>query len=181
MLDSGIFAGVETVRNVTDTGCAAFVLSMLARTNAAQIIPGSGGDLVMTAFHVMAGAEGTVAHPGIRKIGVSDVFDALSRGWADFREKPSHYVFLGLIYPIAGVVLAAWSSGANMLPLLYPLASGFALIGRSRRSVSTRSAGGAKRAWIRRGVMPSTSGIRRQCRRSWRSRPCCSCCLLPGW
>lgn len=83
----------------------------------------------MTAFHVMAGAEGTVAHPGIRKIGVSDVFDALSRGWADFREKPSHYVFLGLIYPIAGVVLAAWSSGANMLPLLYPLASGFALIG----------------------------------------------------
>lgn len=83
----------------------------------------------MTAFHVMAGAEGTVAHPGIRRIGVSDVFDALSRGWADFREKPSHYVFLGLIYPIAGVVLAAWSSGANMLPLLYPLASGFALIG----------------------------------------------------
>lgn len=83
----------------------------------------------MTAFHVMAGAEGTVAHPGIRRIGVSDVFDALSRGWADFREKPSHYVFLGLIYPIAGVVLAAWSSGADMLPLLYPLASGFALIG----------------------------------------------------
>jgi uncharacterized membrane protein len=83
----------------------------------------------MTAFHVMAGAEGTVAHPGIRKIGVSDVFDALARGWDDFCEKPSHYVFLGLIYPIAGVVLAAWSSGANMLPLLYPLVSGFALIG----------------------------------------------------
>ncbi|MDQ0320468.1 putative membrane protein [Pararhizobium capsulatum DSM 1112] len=83
----------------------------------------------MTAFHVMAGAEGTVAHPGIRKITVSDVFEALYRGWDDFCEKPSHYVFLGLIYPIAGVVLAAWSSGANMLPLLYPLASGFALIG----------------------------------------------------
>ncbi len=83
----------------------------------------------MTAFHVMAGANAELVHPGIRKIAVSDVFDALRLGWEDFRAKPSHYVFLCLIYPIAGVVLAAWSSGANMLPLLYPLASGFALLG----------------------------------------------------
>ncbi|KQT00480.1 MULTISPECIES: DUF2189 domain-containing protein [unclassified Rhizobium] len=83
----------------------------------------------MTAFHVMAGSGAELAHPGIRTISVSDVFDALRLGWEDFRAKPSHYVFLCLIYPIAGVVLAAWSSGANMLPLLYPLASGFALLG----------------------------------------------------
>ena len=57
------------------------------------------------------------------------MFDALRLGLDDFREKPSHYVFLCLIYPIAGVVLMTWSAGANMLPLLYPLASGFALIG----------------------------------------------------
>ncbi|HTO30068.1 MAG TPA: DUF2189 domain-containing protein [Pararhizobium sp.] len=83
----------------------------------------------MTAFHVMAGSGAELVHPGIRKIAVSDVFDALRLGWEDFRAKPSHYVFLCLIYPIAGVVLAAWSSGANMLPILYPLASGFALLG----------------------------------------------------
>ncbi len=83
----------------------------------------------MTAFHVMAGSNAELVHPGIRKIAVPDVFDALRLGWEDFRVKPSHYVFLCLIYPIAGVVLAAWSSGANMLPLLYPLASGFALLG----------------------------------------------------
>ena len=83
----------------------------------------------MTTFHVLAGSSTTIEHPVIRKIGIADVFDALRLGWQDFNAKPSHYVFLCLIYPIAGVVLATWSSGANMLPILYPLASGFALLG----------------------------------------------------
>ncbi|WEX87001.1 DUF2189 domain-containing protein [Sinorhizobium garamanticum] len=83
----------------------------------------------MTTFHVLSGANARASHPGIRKIGIADVFDALRLGFNDFREKPSHYVFLCLIYPIAGAVLITWSAGANMLPLLYPLASGFALIG----------------------------------------------------
>lgn len=83
----------------------------------------------MTAFHVMAGSGADMEHPAIRKIAVADVFDALRLGWDDFRAKPSHYVFLCLIYPIAGIVLATWSSGANMLPILYPLASGFAMLG----------------------------------------------------
>ena len=51
------------------------------------------------------------------------------RGIDDFMVKPSHIVFLCLIYPIVGVVLAAWTSGNNALPLLFPLVSGFALIG----------------------------------------------------
>ena len=83
----------------------------------------------MTAFHVMAGADSGFVRPAVRKIGFSDIVDALRLGWDDFREKPSHYVFLCLMYPIAGVVLVAWSSGANMLPLVYPLMSGFALLG----------------------------------------------------
>jgi uncharacterized membrane protein len=83
----------------------------------------------MTAFHVLAGSRTEIEHLEIRRISVADVFDALRLGWQDFNAKPSHYVFLCLIYPIAGVVLATWSSGVNMLPLLYPLASGFALLG----------------------------------------------------
>ena len=83
----------------------------------------------MTSFHVIAGASETLEHTKIRKIGVSDLFDALKRGVDDFMVKPSHIVFLGLIYPLVGVVLAAWTSGANALPLLFPLVSGFALIG----------------------------------------------------
>ncbi|WP_439627517.1 DUF2189 domain-containing protein [Shinella sp.] len=83
----------------------------------------------MATFHVMAGPDSVVARPAIRRIGLSDVWDALARGFDDFRAKPSHYVFLSLIYPISGVVLVTWSSGANLLPLIFPLIAGFALLG----------------------------------------------------
>ena len=83
----------------------------------------------MAGFHVIAGASETLEHTAIRKIGIHDLVDALKRGIDDFMVKPSHIVFLFLIYPIVGVVLAAWTSGNNALPLLFPLVSGFALIG----------------------------------------------------
>ena len=83
----------------------------------------------MTAFHVMAGAHEGLARPAVRKISAQDVAEALRLGWNDFSEKPSHYVFLCLIYPIAGIFLAVWSTGANLMPLLFPLMSGFALLG----------------------------------------------------
>ncbi|MEK1888970.1 MAG: DUF2189 domain-containing protein [Phyllobacterium sp.] len=83
----------------------------------------------MAQFHVIAGANETNVYPGVRQIGVADVFAALREGLDDFWDKPSHYVFLCLIYPIAGLVLIRWTSGANLLPLLFPLMSGFALVG----------------------------------------------------
>ncbi|MCR6499585.1 DUF2189 domain-containing protein [Shinella sp. CPCC 101442] len=83
----------------------------------------------MATFHVMAGSGDMAARPAVRRIGMSDIWDALARGFDDFRAKPSHYVFLSLIYPICGVVLITWSSGANMLPLIFPLIAGFALLG----------------------------------------------------
>ncbi len=83
----------------------------------------------MTAFHVMSGASDGFVRPVVRKIDAADVFDALKLGFRDFLDKPSHYVFLCLIYPVAGLVLAVWSTGANLLPLLFPLMSGFALLG----------------------------------------------------
>ena len=83
----------------------------------------------MAGFHVIAGASETLEHIAVRKISISDLIDALKRGVDDFMVKPSHIVFLCLIYPIVGVVLAAWTVGNNALPLLFPLVSGFALIG----------------------------------------------------
>lgn len=84
----------------------------------------------MANFHVYAaGTDSGVEHPGIRRIGVADVFDAIRLGFEDFWEKPSHYVFLGLIYPIVGVILITWTSGGNALQLIYPLVTGFALVG----------------------------------------------------
>ncbi|NLS16430.1 DUF2189 domain-containing protein [Rhizobium sp. P40RR-XXII] len=83
----------------------------------------------MAAFHVMADASGEFARPEVMKITVADLMDALRSGLDDFKDKPSHYVFLCLMYPIAGFFLVMWSSNADLLPLLYPLISGFALVG----------------------------------------------------
>jgi uncharacterized membrane protein len=80
-------------------------------------------------FHVLAGNEKSVGEIQVRQIEISDVFEALRLGIADFWDKPSHYVFLCLIYPIAGIVLMTWTSGGNAFQLVYPLLSGFALLG----------------------------------------------------
>jgi uncharacterized membrane protein len=67
--------------------------------------------------------------PAIRRIGVNDLGAALALGWDDFRAIPSQLFFLCIIYPV--VALAFWklAAGYGLLPLFYPLASGFALIG----------------------------------------------------
>ncbi len=83
----------------------------------------------MTNFHVVAGPKGVVEHPAIRRISVDDLGLALRQGLNDFLSQPSHLVFIGLIYPVVGLLLAFWASNADLLPLLYPLMSGFALIG----------------------------------------------------
>lgn len=67
--------------------------------------------------------------PSVRSIGVSDLKYALAKGLEDFRAMPTHVVFLSLIYPIAGLALWRATFGYDVVPLLYPLAAGFALIG----------------------------------------------------
>src|SRR5258705_1661713 len=42
---------------------------------------------------------------------------------------PSHVIFLAIIYPVAGLFLARLTFGYHVLPLLFPLAAGYALIG----------------------------------------------------
>jgi uncharacterized membrane protein len=83
----------------------------------------------MAQAHVIMGATDAQANPTIRRIGMADLKDALARGLDDFLAMPSHAVFLCLIYPVVGFVLARLVLGANVLPLLFPLAAGFALIG----------------------------------------------------
>jgi uncharacterized membrane protein len=74
-------------------------------------------------------AQGEAAGPIIRTIRLSDLQDALRLGWDDFKAVPSHAVVLCVIYPILGIVLARVVLGYSILPLLFPLAAGFALIG----------------------------------------------------
>ena len=53
----------------------------------------------------------------------------LRRGWEDFKAVPSHAIILCIIYPVLGLVLARTVLGYSVLPLLFPLAAGFALLG----------------------------------------------------
>lgn len=83
----------------------------------------------MANFHVYLGQDVRADLPVIRKVAPSDIKDALVKGFDDFRAMPSHLLFLALIYPLCGIVLAYVTSQQNLLQLLFPLASGFALVG----------------------------------------------------
>lgn len=65
----------------------------------------------------------------VRKIALNDLGDSLRLGWEDFKAVPTHAIILALIYPVLGIVLARVVLGYSILPLLFPLAAGFALLG----------------------------------------------------
>jgi uncharacterized membrane protein len=69
------------------------------------------------------------AGPVIRRIGLSDLRDALRLGWEDFKAVPTHAIILCVIYPVLGIVIARTVLGYSILPLLFPLAAGFTLLG----------------------------------------------------
>ena len=83
----------------------------------------------MAQIHIIGGAGERLEIPAIRKIGISDLADALAKGWDDFSAMPSHAIFLCLIYPLVGIFMIGLAFGYSVLPLLFPLAAGFALIG----------------------------------------------------
>jgi uncharacterized membrane protein len=78
---------------------------------------------------VILPAEPSGDLPVVRSIGPIDLRYALTKGLDDFRAMPTHVLFLSLIYPIVGIALAGATFGYDVVPLLYPLAAGFALIG----------------------------------------------------
>ncbi|MFZ1885870.1 MAG: DUF2189 domain-containing protein [Rhodoplanes sp.] len=83
----------------------------------------------MPILHVMTGASEVPVVPVVRKIGFADIKDALAKGIDDFMAAPTQLIFLGIIYPIVGLFLARLAFGYQVLPLLFPLVAGYALIG----------------------------------------------------
>jgi len=83
----------------------------------------------MALTDIMLPSETSGALPQVRKIAASDLRDALRKGLDDFWAMPTHIIFLGLIYPIVGVLIWRAAFGYDLIPLLYPLAAGFALLG----------------------------------------------------
>jgi uncharacterized membrane protein len=67
--------------------------------------------------------------PGLRRIGFGELAIALRRGWADFLSAPTQLVFLGVLYPLIGLLAATLAAGRDVMHLLFPMAAGFALVG----------------------------------------------------
>ena len=83
----------------------------------------------MAYSHTLVGASTSPQRLVISRITPSDLFGALARGFDDFAAMPSHAVFLCVIYPLLGLLLIAMTLGNSMLPLAFPIAAGFALVG----------------------------------------------------
>ncbi len=83
----------------------------------------------MAYSHLLLGAGEAPAEFTVNRIGFSDLKDALRRGLDDFYAMPTHAMFLCAIYPILGLLIARLAFGYSILPLLYPLVTGFALVG----------------------------------------------------
>jgi uncharacterized membrane protein len=90
--------------------------------------------------------------PAVRRIEVADLREVLARGVEDFGAYRTDVIFICIIYPLAGLILARLAAGYDMLPLVFPLASGFALIGPVAAvglyEMSRRREQGAEITWI---------------------------------
>jgi uncharacterized membrane protein len=67
--------------------------------------------------------------PQVRRLEVADLWSSLRKGFADFAAARDDVVFIAIIYPLAGLLLAAFALRYDLLPMIFPLVSGFALIG----------------------------------------------------
>ena len=83
----------------------------------------------MAMSHVIIGAGEGPAQLAVRTVSFADLKEALAKGVEDFSAMPSHATFLCIIYPVAGLVLGRLAIGYDVLPLLFPLMAGFALVG----------------------------------------------------
>jgi len=66
--------------------------------------------------------------PAVQRITGADLRDVLREGFKDFGAYRTDVIFLCLLYPVVGLVLSRMIWGYGMVPLLFPLISGFALI-----------------------------------------------------
>jgi uncharacterized membrane protein len=84
---------------------------------------------VERAGHALRGPTRDAPAPAVRRIAMADLKDVLAKGISDFAAYRTDVMFLCIIYPVAGLLLAWLAFGYDLLQLVFPLAFGFALIG----------------------------------------------------
>ena len=132
-------ASQEHIRNPIEWGCDHIALAALTLGSLGRSLRGSQESL-------------NTPLPAVCRIKVADLRDVLIKGLDDFGAYRTDVIFLCLIYPVVGLMLAWLTFGQEMLPLLFPLASGFALVGPvaavSLYEMSRRREQGAHITWL---------------------------------
>lgn len=105
-----------TIRNPVEWGVDQFRHAALAFESAGRV-----GRRTLDTLHSPP--------PAVRRIAVSDLGDVFAKGFDDFMAFRTDVIFVCVIYPLVGLVLARLAFGYDLLPLIFPLASGFALLG----------------------------------------------------
>jgi uncharacterized membrane protein len=89
--------------------------------------------------------------PAVQRITAADLRQVLRQGFEDFGAYRTDVIFLCLLYPLVGLVLSRMIWGYGMVPLVFPLASGFALIAPffavGLYEMSRRREAGVNRGW----------------------------------
>ncbi len=106
----------DHIRNPIEWGCDQIRLAALSVGSLGRSVRGS-----QESWHASL--------PAVCRIKAADLRDVLVRGLDDFGAYRTDVIFLCLIYPVVGIALAWLTFGYEILPLLFPLASGFALVG----------------------------------------------------
>lgn len=120
-------------------------------------------------FHSGRDSSTSLDLPAVRRIGLHDLREALENGADDFWAMPSHLVFFALIYPAMGLLLARLAVGYDVLPLIFPLVAGFALLGpvaaTGLYALSARREQGLESTWkdawgvLKSPAMPSIAAL----------------------
>ncbi|MFZ7091591.1 DUF2189 domain-containing protein [Primorskyibacter sp. 2E233] len=89
--------------------------------------------LGLAGHHVADSAQGLGSEdmtvPETRPLEMEDLRHALRAGWQDFIACRSDVMFIVLLYPVMGLVLMGIGFKMALIPLLFPLVMGFALLG----------------------------------------------------
>ncbi len=93
---------------------------------AAQSLAGTA-EYLTRSVELIGGESGVT--PEVLPLTMEDIRESLRLGYSDFAAVRADVMFICLIYPVIGIMLAAVGFNASLLPVVFPVAAGFALIG----------------------------------------------------